>query len=75
MTILVDTREQTPLDIRAYPVEAATLRAGVHVVWCGGRDGAARTVESLVRQFVRGIEKDVKRLGARVAYPGARATA
>jgi ERCC4-type nuclease len=151
-TILVDTREQNPLDIQAYPVEVATLpagdygvkgfsdwnnprfsverkslndlvgsltgererfmrecqllrrfqfavivveaveaevsrqeyrslatpqsilaslaaiqvRYGIHIVWAGDHDGAARTVETLVRQFVRGIEKDHKALRAAV---------
>jgi ERCC4-type nuclease len=151
-TILVDTREQTPLDIQGYPVEVATLPAGdygvkgfsdwsnprfaverkslndlvgsltgererfmrecqllrrfqfaaivieawqgevqfgqyrsltkpqsilaslaaiqvrynIHIVWAGDHDGAARTVERLVRQFVRGVEKDHKALRAAV---------
>jgi len=42
---------------------AIMVRCGIHVVFCGDAEGAARMVESLVRQFVRGIERDVARLG------------
>jgi len=43
-------------------LDALSVRAGLHVYWCGDAEGAARQVESLVRQFVRGIEKDSARL-------------
>ena len=38
-------------------LDAIMVRANVHVLWCGNAEGAARKVENLVRQFVRGIEK------------------
>ena len=41
---------------------ALQVRAGLHVVWCGDHEGAARILEGLVRQFVRGIEKDYQHL-------------
>ncbi len=41
---------------------ALQVRAGLHILWCADPDGAARAVERLVRQFVRGIEKDYRRL-------------
>ncbi|MFH2075597.1 MAG: hypothetical protein ABIJ57_09660, partial [Pseudomonadota bacterium] len=43
-------------------LDALSVRAGLHVYWCGTPRGAAAQLESLVRQFVRGIEKDYKRL-------------
>lgn len=53
----------TPQSILA-SLFALEVRAGIHVFWCGDVQGAARTVEGLVRQFVRGVEKDAKRLQA-----------
>ena len=41
---------------------ALQVRANIHVMWCRDHEGAARMFERLVRQFIRGIEKDVKRL-------------
>ena len=38
-------------------LDALAVRAGVHVYWAGSPEGCARQIESLVRQFVRGIEK------------------
>ncbi|GMV90530.1 MAG: hypothetical protein AMXMBFR82_03080 [Candidatus Hydrogenedentota bacterium] len=46
---------------------AIQTRANVHVIWCGDPTGAARSLERLVRQFVRGIEKDAKRLNDSLA--------
>lgn len=40
-------------------LEAVEVRAGVHVLWCGDPVGAASTVERLVRQYVRGLVKQV----------------
>jgi ERCC4-type nuclease len=51
----------TPQSILA-SLNAIQVRAGVHLLWCGSPLGAARRVEILVRQFVRGVEKDYKRL-------------
>lgn len=48
---------------------ALQVRYGIHVVFAGDHEGAARTVERLVRQFVRGIEKDAKRLNDCLAVP------
>jgi ERCC4-type nuclease len=45
---------------------AIMVRCNVHVVFCGDAGGAARMVERLVRQFVRGIEKDAERLGMKL---------
>ena len=41
---------------------AFQVRTNLHIIWCGTPEGAARTLERLVRQFVRGVEKDMKRL-------------
>ena len=41
---------------------AIQVRAGIHIIWAMNADGAVKTVESLARQFCRGIEKDHKRL-------------
>jgi DNA excision repair protein ERCC-4 len=38
-------------------LDALSVRAGLHVFWCGTPDAAARQVESLARQFARGIVK------------------
>lgn len=53
----------TPQSILA-SLAAIQVRAGVHIIWAGSPEGAAQTVERLVRQFVRGIEKDYQRLRA-----------
>jgi len=52
-----------PVSILA-STDALIVRAGIHVFWCGTPAGAARQLEGLVRQFVRGVEKDYKRLVA-----------
>lgn len=44
-------------------LDALAVRTNVHVFWCGNATGAARQVESLVRQFTRGLLKDARRLG------------
>jgi DNA excision repair protein ERCC-4 len=70
---LVIEAEQVEVEIHQYQsatkpqsvlqsLAAIQTRANVHVIWCGNPDGAARCVERLVRQFVRGVEKDYKRL-------------
>ena len=46
-------------------LDAICVRTGVHVFWCRDSEGAARQLESLVRQFARGIEKDWNRLRGR----------
>lgn len=43
-------------------LDALCVRAGIHIFWCGDTTGAARQLEGLVRQFIRGIEKDYGRL-------------
>jgi len=43
-------------------VLALQVRCNVHVVWAGTPEGAARLFQGLVRQFVRGIEKEHWRL-------------
>ena len=53
----------TPQSILAM-LDAIEVRTGIHVVWCGTADEAARRLEAFVRQFVRGIEKDARRLEA-----------
>lgn len=58
----------TPQSILA-SLYAIQVRAGIHVLWCGDAQGAARTIESLVRQFCRGIEKDAKRLRTSTLIP------
>lgn len=47
---------------------ALQVRNGIHVIFAGDHDGAARTVERLIRQFARGIEKDHARLAKCKAY-------
>lgn len=51
----------TPASIMA-SLTAIQVRCGIHVVWAGDAKGAAHEVERLARQFIRGIEKDAKRL-------------
>ena len=64
----------TPQSILA-SLDAIEVRTGVHVIWAGSPEGAARRLEGLVRQFVRGVEKDYKRLSGKVVnsslQPGA----
>ncbi len=43
---------------------ALQVRMGLHVIWAGDRDRAARELERLVRVFCSGISKDWKRLQA-----------
>jgi len=43
-------------------LDALAVRCGLHVYWCNDPQGAARQLESLVRQFVRGVAKDFQRL-------------
>lgn len=43
-------------------LDALMVRAGLHIIWCDDATGAARQVEGLVRQFVRGVEKDFRAL-------------
>lgn len=38
------------------------VRNNLHVIWCGNHNSTARTLERLVRQFVRGLEKNMHRL-------------
>ena len=45
-------------------LDAVAVRAGVHLFWAGGHEEAARQLESLVRQFIRGIHKDYRRATA-----------
>ncbi len=46
---------------------ALQVRTCLHVIWGGDATGAARYLERLVRQFVRGIEKDHRRLNTTAA--------
>ena len=43
-------------------LDAIAMRMNVHVFWRGDHEGAARQLENLVRQFVRGIEADCNAL-------------
>ena len=43
-------------------LDALAVRTNLHVYWCEDAEGAARQLESLVRQFTRGIAKDASRL-------------
>ena len=58
-----DYRSKATPESMTASLDALSVRAGIHIFWCGDHDGAARQLEGLVRQFVRGIEKDWKRLG------------
>ena len=51
-------------------LDALSVRAGLHVFWCGDAEGAARKVESLALMFVRGIQKDYWRLTASAVLEG-----
>jgi len=42
---------------------ALQVRCDLHVLWCADAERTARCVERLVRQFVRGIEKDYRLIG------------
>ena len=41
-------------------LSALQVRANLHVIWAGGPSGAARALERLVRQTVRGVEKEYR---------------
>ena len=41
---------------------AIQVRMGVHIIWAGSHDGAARAIERLARQYLRGINKTAMRL-------------
>lgn len=41
---------------------AISVRTNVHVIWAMDRPGAVKHIERLVRQFVRGFEKQMKAL-------------
>jgi len=43
-------------------LRALQVRHGIHVIWAGSHEGAAREVEGLVRQYLRGLEKRVQNL-------------
>ena len=43
-------------------LDAIQVRVGLHINWAGDSIGAAIQLEGLVRQFIRGIEKDYDRL-------------
>ena len=58
--------QATPQSLLA-SLDAIEVRTGVHVLWAGTPEGAARRLEGLVRQFVRGVAKDYKRLTAGAA--------
>ena len=51
----------TPQSIPA-SLSIIQIRADIHIIWAGDRDGAVRVLEQLAHQFCRGIEKDHKRL-------------
>jgi len=59
----------TPQSILA-TLDALAVRAGLHIFWCDDPEGAARQLEGLVRQFVRGIEKAYRALLANRAEDG-----
>ncbi|MFH1016695.1 MAG: ERCC4 domain-containing protein [Pseudomonadota bacterium] len=61
--------EITPAAVLA-TLDALAVRSGLHVFWCGDAAGAARQVESLARQFVRGVVRDAERLGLRILGAG-----
>ena len=58
-----DYRSQATPQSIIQSLYAIAVRADVHVFWCGGPSGAADCVSGLVRQYVRGIEKQMKALG------------
>jgi len=47
-------------------LDVLAVRYGLHVIWAGDAEGAAVQVESLARQFCRGVLKDAARLGVAV---------
>jgi len=51
---------------------AIMVRCNIHVVFCGDADGAARMVESMVRQFARKIAKDADRLHGKIVEKATR---
>ena len=56
-------RSQTKPQCVLQSLAALQVRTGIHVIWAGSPEGAAMTIERLVRQFIRGITKDAQRLG------------
>ncbi len=62
-------KEEYRSQIRAASIfgtlDALAVRTGLHIFWCGNAYGAARQVEALCRQFVRGVEKDYLSLGGK----------
>lgn len=60
----------TPQSVLA-SLDAISVRANVHVYWCGDADGAAAQFLSLAKQFTRGIAKDYRRLTAAPAEDAA----
>ena len=61
--------QATPQSILA-SLDAIAVRAGVHVYWAGSPEGCARQIEGLVRQFVRGFEKQHRALCAAAGATG-----
>lgn len=55
--------QMTPQSILA-SVDAIEVRANIHMIWAGDAGGLAARIESLARQFVRGIERQYKLLNA-----------
>ena len=43
-------------------LDAVQVRCGIHLEWAGTAENAARRLESLIRQFCKGIQKDHARL-------------
>jgi len=48
-------------------LDAIVVRNGIHVIWGVNKANASRRFEGLVRQFLRGVEKDARRIGFRAA--------
>lgn len=59
----------TPQSLLA-SLDAIEVRLGIHVLWAGTAEGAARRFESLARQFARGVVKDAERLEQEVKPNG-----
>jgi|GEM_PF-284041 len=51
-------------------LDALAVRQGLHIIWCGSHLGAARKVENLARMFIRGIEKEYRRVLKYIPDPG-----
>lgn len=47
-------------------LDAIMVRANVHIVWGGSHAESATRLEQIVRQFVRGVEKDLARLSGKI---------